>query len=367
MNPWRPLSVNAEITLSCNLRCRHCGSSAGAARREELSFEEWVALLDQLSQLGTEEMCFLGGEPLLRKDWRALCHAVGDAGMRLVLISNGLLVGTEVAQQLASMRHLDRMGISLDAADPGVHDALRGCRGAHGKAWRALLALRDAGVEVGAITTVTRANLEQLEPLRDLLAGQQMTWQIQIANEGGSRFEADQVLSADGFYRVGQFIAECRRNYSMEQLPLAGSHDIGYHSERFGCTGELEEWFGCPAGLYTLGILSDGRLKGCLSQHDDLIQGSIRERSLSELWSDPALFSRNRRFSPEQLEGGCSGCPHGSTCRAGCAAVAYSATHRALDNPFCFHRIERAVEKARNAGGERSWEVSSGSCSLERG
>ena len=38
-----------EITLRCNLSCEHCGSRAGAARPDELSTTEALALVDQLA------------------------------------------------------------------------------------------------------------------------------------------------------------------------------------------------------------------------------------------------------------------------------------------------------------------------------
>jgi len=340
-NDWRPYSVNIETTLACDLRCQHCGSSAGRRRPDELTFDELSTCLHDLASLGSEEACLLGGEPLLRKDWEALCMEVGEAGLGLVFITNGMRVDRVIVDRIAAMPHLNRIGVSLDAANPEVHDSIRGREGSHGRALKALFALRDAGLEVGAITTITRQNIDQLPRLRDLLAGEDITWQIQTASLGGERFESEQHLDRGEFYSVGRFISQCRHEYTVDELPLAGSHDLGYHSDRLGPTGELPEWHGCGAGLYTLGIMSDGRIKGCLSQHDDFIEGSIRERSLIDIWNDPTLFARNRLFRPEQLEGFCFDCAHGATCRAGCSNVAYTTTGRHFDNPYCFHRIEQ--------------------------
>ena len=35
-----------ELTLQCNERCFHCGSSCTAARGDELSREEWFRIID---------------------------------------------------------------------------------------------------------------------------------------------------------------------------------------------------------------------------------------------------------------------------------------------------------------------------------
>ncbi len=341
MNDWRPYSVNIEVTLACDLRCFHCGSTAGRPRPDELTFDELKTCFHDLARLGGEEVCLLGGEPLLRRDWEALCREVGEAGLGLVMITNGMKVTPDVVRALASMDHLNRIGVSLDAADPAVHDAIRGRKGAYERALRALFSLRDAGLEVGAITTLSRRNFAQLGPLRDLLVGQDITWQIQMASPGGARFTPEDHLDRGQFYEVGRFISECRRTNSVEELPVAGSHDIGYHSDLLGPTGELPQWNGCGAGLYTLGIMSDGRVKGCLSQHDDFVEADVRRRSLVDIWNDPTLFARNRAFRPEMLEGFCRTCKHGPSCRAGCANVAYTTTGRLYDNPFCFYRIEQ--------------------------
>lgn len=338
---WRPWSVNVEVTLACDLRCRHCGSTAGRPRPAELSLAELATCFRDLAALGGDEVCLLGGEPLLRPDWRELCLAAGDAGLGLVLVTNGSRLDAATVAWLAGLSHLRRVGVSLDAADPAVHDAIRGRAGAHAKALRALWALRDAGVEAGAVTTLSRANLDQLAPLRDLLVGQDVTWQLQCVSLGGGRFPAEERLDRAQFYAVGAFIAACRRRYPPAALPIAGAHDLGYCSDVLGPTGELPDWHGCGAGLYTLGILSDGRVKGCLSQHDRFVEDSVRARPLRDIWADPARFARNRRFTPAALEGGCRGCPHGARCRAGCANVAWTTTGRDYDNPYCFHRIER--------------------------
>ena len=54
-----PLFVNWELTLACNLRCRHCGSSAGKKRPDELTTDEALAICDQLPALLVQEVDLL--------------------------------------------------------------------------------------------------------------------------------------------------------------------------------------------------------------------------------------------------------------------------------------------------------------------
>jgi len=337
----RLYGVQIERTLRCNLRCAHCGAAAGRPRPNELTTDEVLRLIDAIADLGAQEVCLLGGEPLLAPDWEDIARACGDRGMRVVLITNGWFIDGPLAARIRAIPGLDRVGVSLDGACEEIHDRIRGVSGSFQRAAGAIRALRDAGLETGAITTVSKANLEELPRLRDMLLDEKITWQIQIASFHGGRFSRDLVVSEKEFYDIGRFIAECRKAFPPERLPVAGSHDIGYFSSRFPYTGELPGWSGCPAGLYTIGITSDGGVKGCLAESDAFIEGNVRDESLASIWSDPARFARNRRFSPDLLEGSCRGCEHGAICRGGCSDKAASLSGSLYCDPYCFHRLER--------------------------
>ena len=338
---WYPYSVNIEVTLACNMRCEHCGSSAGRPRDNELTVEEFGRVFEDLKALGCEEVCLLGGEPFVRPDWFEIAKLADDLDLRIIFITNGYLVDEEIVNKIRSLKNIDRVGVSIDGAGAKTHDGIRRRKGSFERAWKAALMFRDAGIETGVITTVTKRNIKELPDMAKMLVDQDITWQIQMATPEGARFNRDFMLSLEEFYWVAAFISKLRNTLGVRRLPVAGSHDIGYHSQRLTKYAELPYWDGCAAGLYTLGILSDGRVKGCLSMHDDFIEDSVRNRSLIEIWNDPNLFARNRRFSKDMLHGFCRSCPYGETCRAGCANVGYTVTGDTFNNPYCLYRIEQ--------------------------
>ena len=63
---FRPIYAVWEVTLKCDLACRHCGSRAGRARPDELSNEECLDLVRQMAALGVLEVTVIGGEAYLR-------------------------------------------------------------------------------------------------------------------------------------------------------------------------------------------------------------------------------------------------------------------------------------------------------------
>src|SRR4051794_18287110 len=61
----RPVLAVWEITLQCDLACRHCGSRAGHQRPDELSTAECLDLVRQMAELGVMEVTIIGGEAYL--------------------------------------------------------------------------------------------------------------------------------------------------------------------------------------------------------------------------------------------------------------------------------------------------------------
>ena len=63
---WRPIYAVWEITLRCDLACRHCGSRAGHARSLELTTAECLDLVRQMADshdllVTVEENSIMGG------------------------------------------------------------------------------------------------------------------------------------------------------------------------------------------------------------------------------------------------------------------------------------------------------------------
>src|SRR5450755_1803207 len=52
----RPIYAVWEITLACDLACRHCGSRAGRERPDELTTAEALDLIAQMGRLGVKEV-----------------------------------------------------------------------------------------------------------------------------------------------------------------------------------------------------------------------------------------------------------------------------------------------------------------------
>ena len=336
-----PKQVVWELTLQCNLHCIHCGSSAGTPRPHELTGKESLRLINDLSALNTDEVCLMGGEPFLKQGWYAIAQTVTDAGMKLLLISNGYAITTDTVTKLKALQPY-AVATSLDGATPTTHDRIRGVQGSHRQVLEFLSRLTPAGLPTTVITTVNKLNFKELPALKNFLLDKHIAWQVQTAAPEG-RFNKKYALSTEEFYAVGLFLATLQKQYTKEELPVIGAHCFGYHSQHLPCLSLAPTWAGCQAGISTLSIKSNGDVIGCLSIPPTYIEGNIREKSLIDIWNDPNSFPYNRTFTKTQLGKNCNKCTFGETCKGGCMGMSTAFTDTPHNDPYCFHTIEEKL------------------------
>jgi radical SAM protein with 4Fe4S-binding SPASM domain len=336
-----PEYVIWEITQKCNFRCFHCGASAGPARAGELTTEEALRLCEDLKTLGTPSVCLMGGEVFLRKDWVQIAGTLRDLGLNVGIITNGYLLSHEKVKEITKLG-VCQVGISLDSARPEIHDAIRGVRGACEAAKRALRRVDDMPLTYKTvITSTSKKNIEELEGILQWLVRHTsgFTWMINIASSHDPvRFPREHLLDGPGFLKLIRFI-HANRPACAGKLNVTGTHDTGYFSRSFPDLHDFT-WQGCVAGIKTLGIQSNGNVKGCLMLGDAFSEGNVRQTRLVDLWNDGERFKINRNFSTDMLTGACRGCEHGLDCRGGCRDHAYSFTGSLYEYPFCLHRLE---------------------------
>ena len=81
-----------ELTMRCNERCLHCGSSCGDVSSEELTVSQYSKFLAEIKgDFGVDNkmLCITGGEPLLQKDICTLIEMLSDEGHSVEIETNG--------------------------------------------------------------------------------------------------------------------------------------------------------------------------------------------------------------------------------------------------------------------------------------
>ncbi|KYK28925.1 hypothetical protein AYK20_06390 [Thermoplasmatales archaeon SG8-52-1] len=326
-----------ELTLRCNMNCIHCGSSAGQKRKKELTTEEWNKVTKQLADLNCKEITLLGGEPFIRKDWYEISKEIKDLGIKVTYMSNGFLIGEKVIKKLRKIEP-KTVSVSIDGATKETHDKIRQLKNSFDRCLEVISNLKKAGINTTVITSINKLNFKELPGLRSLLINKDIVWQLQIAIPLG-RFKKDLLLSLEEYYAAAIFIASSRQKYSQKELPIIGTHCFGYYSKILR-NPMVFPWNGCQAGISTIGIQSNGDVKGCLSLPIEFIEGNIRKNTVIEIWQKPGFCSYNRNFKKSYLNNNCIGCKYGKKCRGGCLGVSIGITGRKNGDPYCFKLIE---------------------------
>jgi radical SAM protein with 4Fe4S-binding SPASM domain len=335
-----------ELTLACNLRCKHCGSFAGSRRDDEMSLEENLAVADQLALLGCRRVTLSGGEPTLNPDWDRIGKRLADHCIKVNLISNGWH-WNESHVERAKAAGLCGAAFSLDGFQH-EHDEFRQ-PGSFDRVVAAIDTCVAGGLPVAVNITVNKLNQRMLRPLRDFIADRGVfSMQVQLATPSGTMgLHRDLVVDpADLLWLVPELAALCRSN--TRQFFTVAADDIGYYGKpEQGLRddgGEIPFWIGCRAGCQVVGIESNGNIKGCLSLPSSMhgetrfVEGNLRDKPLAEIWNAAGAFAYNRTAGESKLTGFCRVCRYRDFCRGGCTwTVHCHAAEGGEGNPLCFY------------------------------
>lgn len=326
-----------ELTLQCNMRCIHCGSSAGRARKDELDVNECLRIADDLVALGCRQTTLIGGEVFLYAGWHEVARRLSDAGTIVNIITNAMTLGKKQIDEIRNAK-LTNVCISLDGMEAN-HNRIRNSPRAFEKVLDGIKLLRTEEIPIGIVTSLLDFNFYDLENMYDLLVQNKVVaWQIQVATPMGNMAKnRGLALDPPKMPLITKFIRDKKERQEMRIYP---GDDIGYFDEHEMYLrtrpGAICSWNGCQAGLKVIGIDSAGNVKGCESIYsDEFIEGNLRQASLEEIWSKEGNFAYNRQFDTSMLKGRCAGCDKGARCRGGCHGASYFTTGSIFENRYC--------------------------------
>ncbi|MGB7980231.1 MAG: radical SAM protein [Candidatus Nanopelagicales bacterium] len=219
----------------CNLSCSYCcADSSPQAPARLLPVAVAAAAADEFVALGGCEVVLTGGEPFLHPEIGTLVAEVSQRAP-VVILTNAMVF--QKGARRAALESMDRervtLQISLDSADPGLHDANRGA-GSHARAVAGIGLARSLGFRVKVAATLDEratsstaalhARLDEFGiPTEDRLIRP-------IAQQGAADYGVpvtiDEVapeptLTADGIWWHPVAITDTRLKVADHPLPLA--------------------------------------------------------------------------------------------------------------------------------------------------
>lgn len=305
--PWlhvQPLVAELFLTENCNLRCVSCNCWRETTN-DELTTDEWKAVLDQLRARRIVKVNITGGEPLIRRDCiELLAYATSIGIPQLHLNTNGLLLDEQrrTAVLEAGVRSFN---LSIDGPTAAVHDRIRGRVGAFDRTHDHLQALVDErprlGLKLRMNFTVMRTNVAELPGIAAMAQRLEVPLYLNLATDTTFLFRAPGVsaLAAVDPTALHHALAELEDMLRRDRRFLPRPADLRYLRRHF--TEPLQRDVPCAESQLKLMVHSRGEIGGCWAEDPSM---NVRERSISSVIDSPEYRQEHARLFRKD----CVGC-----------------------------------------------------------
>jgi radical SAM protein with 4Fe4S-binding SPASM domain len=304
-NQRTPLEASLEITRRCPLDCQHCYNNLAmgdlAARRHELTKEEYFSILDDLSAMGVIWLLFTGGEVFARKDFLEIYAYANRKGFLITLFTNGILINERIADYLREFPPF-AVEITLYGRTRDTYEKLTQLPGSYDRCMRGIRLLVERGLPLKLKTVATSINRHEVFSMKAF-----------AEQELGVEFKFDSMINP----RIDCSSAPLAVRLSPEEAvalelhwpDVATEHRRTLAREQESPPASSQTLYSCGGGVRAFAIDPYGHMSICVLSHQDTYD--IRAGSVREGWEQFLLKVRQR----ERRElSKCIGCRIRSVC-----------------------------------------------------
>jgi len=162
-----PLFISWQLTRDCDLACLHCctESAPGKRMKDELDRDEAMRVVAEIVRNDVPYVMLCGGEPMVVPHFLEIAEALGNAGVRLKVETNGQRLDGATVERLAKLP-IRSIQVSLDGDTEETYRAQR--PGASlAKTHEACRAVRAAGLPLEITFAPTRINIHEASAVID--------------------------------------------------------------------------------------------------------------------------------------------------------------------------------------------------------
>ena len=347
-----------EITRRCNFNCVHCRSASEleVAGHPDFSLDEARRLLKDIKTFADPVIVLSGGEPLLRPDVFDIAAFGTELGFKMCMATNGSLVTAAVCREMQASG-IRMVALSLDGAEPAVHDDFRRQPGAFEGVMRAIALFREHGIPFLINSSFTSRNKSEAPRVYELVKklGATAWYLFMIVPTGRGEEIMAELIPADEYEELLHWHYEvekaedtllmrptCAPQYY--RLVLQRAKAEGSQFKRRNLSFSTGGSKGCLAGQLISLMDVDGNVLPC--SYFPRSAGNVREQSFREIWENSPLLLELRDFAA--YKGKCGVCEYLQVC-GGCRARAYAVSGDWLaPEPFCSYLPRQNKESLEN-------------------
>ena len=275
-----PVTGSINLTHRCNLNCVHCylGERNSEIRSPdaELNTEQWLTIIDQVTDAGCLNLLLSGGEVLLRPDFNTIYKKAITSGLLVTIFTNGTLLNEKSLSLFADLPP-QYVEISLYGATAQSYESITGIKGSFEQCIQGIQGLYDKRLRFKLKTMVLSQNQNELQQIRN------------IAEQYEVKFRMDPAIfpCLDGNktpldYRVDPTIAVEADFNDPDRAKLWQK----YYKKTHKISSNEGLLFSCGAGLTNFHIDPSGTLLPCLMLSKpsfDLLNGDFLDGWQNEI------------------------------------------------------------------------------------
>jgi pyrroloquinoline quinone biosynthesis protein E len=323
-----PMTLIAELTYACPLRCAYCSNPVGLGEvPAALCTADWLRVLDQASALGAVQLHLSGGEPLLRGDLEELVAGARARDYYVNLITSGVPLRRD---RLAALRAagLDSVQLSFQDATGALAARIAGTD-RHRAKLTAAAWVRELGLPLTINVVLHAVNIDEVSAII-ALAEHLGADRLELANTqylGWALLNRDALLpSAEQIARAREIAAEARERLAGRMELLFVLPDLHRGRPR-ACMGG---W-----GQSYLLVAPDGLALPCHAARDLPLEfWNVRDHAVSAIWRDAPGFQAFR--GEDWMAEPCRSCERRAEDFGGCRCQAFALTgDAAAPDPAC--------------------------------
>ena len=250
LNHGGPGYLQFAITNICNAKCDFCGFAVDRfdpKQRRSVTLQEAKDAIDIAVKNHIGYLLFVGGEPLVHKDLRAMVRYAAGRGIHPMVCTNGSLWTEQNMRQLAG-DGLSSVIMSIDSHEVARHEKNRGLPDVCRKIKRANEVFRGLGIQTTASVTASKLidDYDRLPAFLTELGFDSCTFSYPLTSLASSylSFSDSSLVSykTDELIQVFEKIKQMKKRSGYPVInPTESLNEMQRHlrkePEKFGCLG----------------------------------------------------------------------------------------------------------------------------------
>ena len=282
-------SLQIELTAQCNERCVHCYQHCRTADGH-LPEDLVIQVLDEAAAMGTMQITFTGGDPLLHPHLMDLLHHAHALDLSISLLTNGMRMTWELASALRDI-NVSVVQLSLYSMAPEVHDSITQVNGSWERTYAAIEKLISFDVRVQIGCPVMKQNFGTFADV--------ITW----GNSKRIRVNPDLYLMASSDFNAKNLMHRLSVFQARSAIEQIIERDEAYRStlQRDGTPRSPDPSSPpCGIGTYMMCLSSSGEFNPCPGFGMNL--GNVFTRRLQDAWENSPGLKKLRSIKLREYE-----------------------------------------------------------------